>query len=191
MSVFDTIYRTNAWNGRESRSGPGSGASATVGVASEIVELVAELGATSVLDVACGDGYWMPDLPGYLGVDIAAEAIRLARKRHPDRNYRQVDAGVTVLGSFDLVIVRDVIQHLSLSEGVALLASVKATGSRWLLASSFMGGVNIDISTGDSYSPDLTAEPFGFPQPDRRIFDGWDYADPAAVRDDRKYLCLW
>ena len=82
MNVFEDIYRINAWNGVESKSGPGSGPVATAHVAAAIVELVDELGARSVLDAACGDGYWMPDLPGYTGIDIAPEAIRIAQRRH-------------------------------------------------------------------------------------------------------------
>lgn len=69
--VFDRIYRTNGWAGQESLSGPGSGASATWRTAQAVQELVARLGARSVLDVGCGDCAWMPELPGYVGVDVS------------------------------------------------------------------------------------------------------------------------
>ena len=45
-------------------------------------------GVTSVLDVACGDGFWMPDLPGYLGIDRSAESPSACTARAtPSRRY--------------------------------------------------------------------------------------------------------
>jgi SAM-dependent methyltransferase len=185
--TFDTIYRDNLWNGVESRSGPGSGEIATRGLLDEL-RFVAELTRVeSVLDVGCGDGFWMPDLPGYVGYDVSRIALELARERHPERDY----TSVWPARSFDLVIVRDVIQHLSLAEGVALLDRVFELMPRYLLASTYRGGINIDIPTGGAYSPDLQAAPFGLPDPAYWIFDGYHYHSTPEVRDPTKYLGLW
>lgn len=191
MNVFSRIYRANAWNGVESLSGPGSGSAATGPVATALRELVAELGITSVLDAACGDGWWMPDLPGYVGVDVAPEAIRRSRRRHPNRLYRVGDFATMPLPRFDLVIVRDVLQHLSLAHGAAAIDALRRTGSRWLLASTYTGGANVDIADGDCYAPDLEAAPFDLGPPARRIFDGYAYHEGGGVRDERKHLALW
>jgi SAM-dependent methyltransferase len=187
VTVFDRIYRENLWNGVESRSGPGSGPVATRRVALALRSLVDNGEIASVLDVGCGDGYWMPDLPGYVGYDASREAIRMSRRRHPDRRY----TNVWPTGTFDLVICRDVMQHLPLADGVELLARIRATGSRLLLASTYVGGDNIDIAPGEAYSPDLTAEPFGLPEPDAAIFDGYHYHETPELRDERKHLGLW
>ena len=186
-SVFDRIYRENLWNGVESRSGPGSGPVATRRVALALRALVDEGDIASVLDVGCGDGYWMPGLPGYVGFDASREALRIARRRHPHRNYTSVWPD----RSFDLVICRDVMQHLPLADGVELLERIRATGSRRLLASTYVGGENVDIAPGEAYSPDLTAPPFDLPEPDAAIFDGYHYHETPEIRDDRKYLALW
>lgn len=193
MRVFSEIYRENRWNGVESRSGPGSGDAATEHLRSAILELVAELEVASVLDAACGDGYWMPDLPGYTGVDVAPEAIALARRRHPERRYLVGSLATMRLPRVDLVIFRDALQHLSLRDGVEALAAIVDSRPRWLLASSYAGGENVDIVTGEAYSPDLTAPPFGFGPPERVIFDGHHYHrhDTGEVRDARKFLGLW
>ncbi len=186
--VFDSIYRTNAWNGEESRSGPGSGSIATRAVARAIVDLVLELDIRTVLDIGCGDGYWMPDLPGYLGCDLSAEAIERARRHHPGRQYM---VGIPSL-SADLVIVRDAIQHLPLRRGAHLLEhSIMAARPGWLLASTYVGGFNEDIEAGGCYSPDLEAVPFAMPPPDRLIFDGYAYHETDEPRDARKHLGLW
>lgn len=194
MTVFDDIYRRNAWHGAESRSGPGSGSAATGPVAAAILELVDELEITTVLDVGCGDGYWLPDLPGYVGIDVSAEAIALASARHPGRRYEVGDVRDAPAQSgptWGLILWRDALQHLSLEDGLASLAGILRTEPRFLLASTFVGGENVDIATGDAYSPDLTAEPFSLPAPDRLIFDGYGYASAGEIRDPRKHLGLW
>lgn len=191
LDVFSAIYQRNAWNGVESKSGPGSGAVATIHVAADILRLVDELGIRTVLDAACGDGYWMPDLPGYVGVDVAPEAIEQARLNHPDRIYVVGNIVELDLPPVDLIIFRDALQHLPLEVGTAAIAALGASSSRWLLASTYRGGENIDIDAGDCYAPDLEAEPFGMDPPERLIFDGYGYAAADGVRDPRKHLGLW
>lgn len=185
--TFDRIYRDNLWNGEESRSGPGSGTSATAHLARNLDVLVEALDIESVLDVGCGDGFWMPDLPGYVGFDASRVAVMLARKRHPHRTF----VNRMPSQAFDLVILRDVIQHLPLADGCALLARIRATGSKLLLASTFAESDNVDVLPGEAFSPDMTAEPFSLGEPDWRFFDGYSYDGSAAVRDATKHLGLW
>lgn len=187
--VFDRIYAENLWNGVESRSGPGSGDAATRKLSADLVRLVTELEVQSVLDVGCGDGYWMPDLPGYIGFDWSRIAVRLARRNHPARAFTHRMPN----GSYDLVICRDVIQHLPLDGALELLSSLRGRSRRYLLASTYIGGDNVDIAAGEAYSPDLTMPPFDMPPPDYLIFDGHYYHDhdTEQVRDPRKQLGLW
>jgi SAM-dependent methyltransferase len=191
MTVFSDIYRRNLWNGVESLSGPGSGPSATTLLARDLVHLAADLGIDSFLDAACGDGFWMPDMPGYLGIDVAPEALERAQVRHPERVYLVGDVATLPLGSFDLVFCRDAMQHLPLADGQRILDAIRATGSRWLLASTYIDGQNEDIAAGDFYSPDLMVEPFRLGLPRRLIFDGYSYEEPIRVRDVHKHLGLW
>lgn len=188
--VFSSIYRGNVWNGVETRSGPGSGPVATRRVAEALVWLVAQLGISSVVDAACGEGYWQPDLPGYLGLDVAPEAIERARELHPGREYRQADVA-NGCPRADLVICRDAIQHLSLAEGRRVLEALRSSGSTWLLASTYVGSENRSIATGGYYEPNLEAAPFGLPAAHLLLHDGYSYTDPDALRDPRKMLGLW
>lgn len=196
MTIFDDIYRENRWNGVESRSGPGSGTAATRSIRQALLDVVREHDVRSVLDVGCGDGFWMPDVPGYVGIDVSSEAIALASARHPDRWYIQGNLGDIVRsivpGSVDLVFCRDVIQHLPLDEGVALLGAMCLAGVR-LMASTYVRGENVDVPRGGAYSPDLTARPFDLPSPDRWYFDGHYYHehDTDQTRDPSKYMGLW
>lgn len=199
--VFSEIYRENRWAGKESLSGPGSGRAATAPIARWLPALVAELGITSVLDVGCGDGYWMPDLPGYHGVDVAPEAVQRARGLHPGRSYEVLDGRYLPRVAYDLVIVRDAIQHLPLTDGLAMLEAIRRSGSHWLLASTYtapserhsatQAGINVDIEPGEAFSPDLTLPPFSMGEPVRSVPDGWDYKTGKTIRDPAKRLGLW
>lgn len=189
--VFDEVYRTNRWAGTESLSGPGSGLSATYVTRVAVQQLVAALGITSVLDVACGDGYWMPELPRYVGMDVSPQAITRAQRLHPERTYVVADATDEWDTKAELVICRDAMQHLPLELGEQLLRRITRSGTRWLLASTFWPGENVDVEVGGAYSPDLTAEPFDLWMPMAMVFDGWSYDEPGEVRDPRKFLGLW
>lgn len=191
MSIFEDIYRDNRWNGIESLSGPGSGPVATRHLVGALADLVDDIGAESVLDLACGDGFWMPDLPGYVGMDVSRTAIKRARVNHPGRMYRIGDIRTRRTEPFDLVILRDCIQHLALPEGMKVIESILRGGHRWLLASTYVDGLNIDIETGDAYRPNMQGPPFYLGKPDRLIFDGYTYHDPDAMRDPGKHLGLW
>jgi hypothetical protein len=192
MNVFSAIYRANAWNGVESLSGPGSGTAATSVLAATLPGLVRRLGAKSVLSVGCGDDYWMPHLgPAYLGIDVAPEAIARAKLNHPERTYMVMDAVKGELPDADLVIVRDVLQHLSPADGVKLLDHVTESSARWLLASTYSGTSGECRESGGYWCPDLRDPPFGMPKPVRVMPDGYDYAVPGAMRDPSKLIALW
>lgn len=190
MTVFSRIYQRNEWNGVETRSGPGSGDAATRSLGVLLDFLVGYIGVRSVVDAACGEGYWQPPLPGYVGLDIAPEAIERARLLHPDREYRVHDVRKGCPKA-DLVICRDAIQHLSLADGRAVVNAIRHSGSRWFLGSTYIGGENVAIRTGDFYCPDLEQRPFGLPPAFLYARDGYDYNDGSRVRDPRKMLGLW
>lgn len=189
--TFDAIYAANAWNGTESMSGPGSSIGPTRRAAWALEFLVRGLPARTVLNLACGDDLWTPDLPAaYLGVDVAEAAIEAARRHHPTRAYEVADGRSINLGEFGLVVCRDAIQHLSFQSGTALVEAARRHG-RWMLLSTYTGTRNRNIADGGYYEPDLTVAPFSLPAPWLMVPDGWDYADGTTIRDRRKWLALW
>lgn len=188
-AAFADIYARNRWNGTESRSGPGSGTASTLHLIPELLAIVQRLRVQSVLDIGCGDSFWLPDLPGYVGVDVAPEAIERSRARHPDRTYALADARHAPFRAFDLVVSRDAMQHLPPADIEAIIANVR--GSRWLLASTYVGGENVDIAPGGFHAVDLTDPQYGLGSPEWSTFDGWGWTDPDEIRDPRKHLALW
>ncbi len=191
MNVFSRIYQHNEWNGIETRSGPGSHREPTRRVVNWLEQFVYEEDIERVLNVGCGEDWWMPDLPEYVGMDIAPEALAVARLNHPERTYLWWDAVNVALPDFDLIICRDVIQHLSIKDGRRMLRHIKESDSKYLLASTYVGAENTDIVTGDAYRPNLEAEPFNLPPALLLIHDGYEYHDGDRLRDPAKMLGLW
>jgi SAM-dependent methyltransferase len=186
--VFESIYRRNSWSGTETRSGPGSTLGATERLQRILPELMQGLGARSILDASCGEGYWMPELPGYVGVDISMTALLAAKERHPDRRYLRQDICTDELPMVDLVFCRDALQHLSLAEGLVALRNFRLTGATWFMCSTHEGGLNVDISAGGYYEPDMQAPPFSLGTPWMMVEDGfWNDCEPYP----NKYMGMW
>lgn len=188
--TFERIYRRNLWHGIETRSGPGSGTESTRRLAPQVGALVESLDAT-VLDLGCGEGTWQPEMPDYLGLDVSPWAVTAARRHHPERHYARWLPG-EALPHRDLVLCRDVMQHLSVKDGLMLLEAIRSTGARYLLASMYAGGVNRDPRDAeDAYDIDLTAPPFSLGLPSEVLFDGYGWEAGQPARDLRKLLALW
>lgn len=80
-----------------------------------VVEVVRSLGAQSVLDVGCGDGYLLSQIPNEVpikvGVDINRRALSFARAFSPDIDFRDTDVA-NVEEKFDVVCAIEVIEHI-------------------------------------------------------------------------------
>jgi SAM-dependent methyltransferase len=68
-----------------------------------------------VLDVGCGDGYFLGNLPDSietkLGVDLSIKAISFAKAFHPECDFRVEDVG-NITTQFDIVSVIEVLEHI-------------------------------------------------------------------------------
>lgn len=191
VDIFTDIYAANRWNGEESRSGPGSGTAATLRLGKWLRGLISEYDIRSLLDVGCGDNWWMPDVPGYVGIDLVPEAVLRARTMRPDRDIRMGDGRYSLPRGFDAVFCRDVMQHLSFVDAVDMLHQIMAVQARYVILSTYSTGTNEDIQTGGNARPDLTVAPFHMPEPLRWMQDGWDWKNPDRVRDPQKWMAVW
>ena len=116
--VFTAIYRTNAWENAESRSGHGSTVARCRPVMRALADLIEQFGVKSLLDAPCGDFNWMKEvaLPGvrYVGVDVVAEMIERNRRLYgrPGRAFRCLDVTRGPLPRADAIFCRDCLVHL-------------------------------------------------------------------------------
>jgi 2-polyprenyl-3-methyl-5-hydroxy-6-metoxy-1,4-benzoquinol methylase len=78
-------------------------------------KLVISMNPNSVLEVGCGDGYFIGNLPTSIpirvGVDVSSKAIAFAKAFHPNCVFYDFDAE-KIEDKFDVVIVIEVLEHI-------------------------------------------------------------------------------
>jgi SAM-dependent methyltransferase len=191
--TFTEIFRSNAWNGTDSVSGAGSTAAQTTRIVAELPRLLRDLNIRSLLDIPCGDFFWMRqvDLTGiqYTGADIVPELIERNRQ-YETRNVRFqiMDLLTSSLPKVDLVLSRDCFIHLSHTDVFRALANLERSGSEFLLTTTFPRHPrNRDICTGEFRVLNLESEPYRFPPARKLIEEGCTTTKDCAD----KSLGLW
>lgn len=196
QATFTGIFRANAWGSSESVSGPGSTQARGADFQDELISLLDEREIRSVLDAPCGDFNWMRHLLArravlYTGVDIVEDLIVANAGRHAavERRFLCADMTRGELPKADLVICRDGLVHLSFRDARAAVRNFRRSGSRYLLATTFIGRTrNANIATGGWRPLNLEAAPFCFPPPLASIDERCTHSG-GLYRDKR--LGLW
>lgn len=176
QDVFSTIYRDNSWNDPESRSGAGSNLEQTAAVRRELPRLLSDLSAATLLDAPCGDFRWLSEVDlgdvRYTGVDIVPALIEqnAAAYGTEHRTFGVADVVATPLPAADVILCRDCLVHLSFADVRAAIANFVASGSTYLLTTTFTEHKrNYDKQTGRWRPLNLCAAPFNFPAPLRLV----------------------
>lgn len=193
-AIFSRTHAANEWGDAESRSGPGSTVVRGTSLRPALVDLIERHSVSSLLDAPCGDFNWMRYItPGlnvtYAGVDIVEAIIEQNREQYGDERHRFLCGDLTrdPLPAADLILCRDALVHLSFADIWSAIANFKRSGSRLLLATTFIDLTrNEDIRTGGWRPLNLRAAPFFFPEPIATIDDL-----PAGGAFRGKRLCLW
>jgi hypothetical protein len=196
--AFDAIFHERTWGGcSEDFSGTGASLEQTRVVREELPKLCAEFEVRTLLDVPCGDFYWMKhtDLNGisYIGADIVRAIVdRNSRKFGDPRSGRQflkLNLCEDPLPEVDLIFSRDCLVHLSFSDISKTLRNIYRSSASYLLTTTFTErDENTDIPTGEWRTLNLSLAPFCFPPP-LRIIDEQCTLQGGAYRD--KSLALW
>ena len=195
-ATFTRIFTANAWDDSESVSGPGSTQARGADFRDALVALIDAYAIRSIVDAPCGDFNWMRTVLAerdvqYTGVDIVEPLIadNLRRYGAPNRRFLCLDMTRDSLPTADLVICRDGLVHLSFADAQAAIRNFRHSGSRYLLATTFVDrGRNEDMATGGWRALNLQAAPFGFPAP-LAFVDEHCTQQEGAYRDKR--LGLW
>jgi hypothetical protein len=195
QQIFGDIYSNNRWQGSESRSGEGSSIGQTREIAAALPGLLRRIGATSMLDIPCGDFHWMSgvELQGidYTGADLVPSVVAevASRWQGPGRSFRQLDLCSSPLPGVGLVFCRDCLVHLPIADIRRAIANIQASGSEYLLATTFPGTTaNHDIAMGDFRPLNLQRPPFNFPEPLETILERCTEASGAH---SDKSMALW
>jgi hypothetical protein len=193
---FTRIYETNSWGDAESRSGEGSSLIQTAVIRTELPKWLAELQVKSLLDVPCGDHYWMSktNLPveRYIGADIVPDLItrNAAQYGGPGKDFIILDITKNRLPRVDCIFCRDCLDHLSISHIFKALANIQLSGSTYFITTVYTDLTkNEDIETGDWRPTNLTLPPFNFPSPLKLLNEG-SKEEKGGIWPD-KSLALW
>lgn len=170
--AFARVCIQHSAEGHESISGPGSSMKQTAEIRRQLPLLLQSLDARVFLDAPCGDFHWMAKVclgvESYIGVDLLEDQIRRNCERHmaPGRQFLARNILADPLPKADVVLCRDCLGHFSSSDIMRALRTFVASGSRYLLTTTFPGrSTNADIKTGQWRPLNLQARPFLLPAP--------------------------
>ena len=166
-AIFDSIYETNLWgNG----SGSGSKESLNQGYIEFLQNFMRENHITSVADVGCGDWQFSKniDFSGicYTGYDVASFVINANKAKYEKQNivFKHYSGDFSQIKSADLLLCKDVLQHLSISkihEFIAILPKFKyALIANDIASQSTAKFENNEIASGQYRPLNLTKAPF-------------------------------
>jgi FkbM family methyltransferase len=189
--TFEDAYQNWRFGGWPiSKSGEGSFLEETEELRQQIKHLVKEKGIKTVVDIPCGDFNWMKELvysfEKYTGGDIVSQAIQDNQKySNSVIDFMEFDLTKDEIPEADLLIVRDVIGHLSLEDGQRIIKNILKSKCKYLLSTTwyhlddenyFKSHINKDgeadlenqLNTGTAYFYPvcLHSEPFNLPQPE-------------------------
>jgi hypothetical protein len=194
-AVFSWYYDRQVWGGgAESISGGGSTTAATETIRGALPKLISDFGVRTMLDIPCGDGNWMSQLPMnldlYIGADIVQQLVDFNLGGWGEterRKFAKLDLTRDGLPRVDLIFCRDCLVHLSDANVIRGLANIKASGSTYLITTTFPNHPeNADIVDGEWRPINLERQPFNLPPPLRLVGEG---LTESSYRD--KSLGLW
>ena len=192
QTLFTEIYEKKCWGGADSVSGAGSDYDQTEVIREFLPHLVKELGCNSILDLPCGDFFWMNLIDmdiDYVGGDVVPRIIRTNQRKYGNarRNFIDLDIIRDILPRADLILCRDCLVHFSDCHVFNSLKNIIVSESTFLLTTTFTKRQrNEDIPTGAWRPINLLLPPFNFPPPMKLI----DERCPTGGYSD-KHLGLW
>jgi 2-polyprenyl-3-methyl-5-hydroxy-6-metoxy-1,4-benzoquinol methylase len=198
--IFSKIYKYDLFNSfvtnKESKSGPGSNFEQTAQISVKIPELIKKYNIKSILDLPCGDFYWMNkvDLADveYIGGDIVSVLIEYNSAKFTKKNitFKEIDIVNDSLPKVDMVLCRDLFVHLKHDQILIAIKNIKNSGSKYLLTTSYkMTNQNNDIDRIGTWRPlNLEIAPFHLNVIVDEIYENCTEADG---RYSDKYLVLY
>ena len=169
--MFTAIYKQQRWGAGDSRSGSGSDLAQTDAIRLALPGLLGEVGCRTLLDIPCGDFFWMKTVPldvDYIGGEIVKELVESNQRAFggPRRRFVHLDLVRDRLPRADVILVRDCLVHLSFRDIRMALLNIKRSGCSYLLTTSFPSlQQNEDTFTGGWRPVNLERAPFTFPPP--------------------------
>lgn len=192
--IFTRIYSNDLFNKKAKQSdglsisGPGSGIYQTQEIIKKLPLILKKYMIKSVLDIPCGDFYWMEKVNlndvNYIGSDIVKSLIvNNQRKYSRDNiNFKVLDIMNDDLPTVDLILCRDLFVHMTNKQINKGIQNILKSNSKYLLTTSFVSlNQNSDINSVGNWRPiNLEIEPFNLLNP-------IEYIDEKCTEVNNKY----
>jgi SAM-dependent methyltransferase len=192
MGVFDEIYNHNGWG---FGSGHGSLPSVTKGYRQFLEDFLRENNIKHVVDYGCGDWQFSRLIKWgdthYTGLDIVPSVIDSNNANHARDgvNFSLLKPGSTKMPKGDLLIIKDVLQHLPNEMIKEFIDKVLPKFTYALVTNCTLptSDINTDIEAGGFRPLDLRAEPFGV---DGKVV--YTFSGPKTLSwSERKFFPSW
>ena len=178
---FELIYRSGYWKPFFGGflSGPGSNFDATENIRSELPALLSEFNIRSMLDLPCGDLYWMSQIDlqdiKYIGGDIVPDIIKENQSKFDSNKREFVELNIIEdqLPTVDLVFVRDCLVHLEAQQIIDSIKNIVDSGSVYFASTTYPTITENQKPTNkDRWRQlNLTLPPFSLPEPIKYLDD--------------------
>lgn len=161
--VFSEIYNRNMWG---EGSGGGSRYEDCISYVTLIQDILRSKAISTVVDLGCGDWQFSRFINWaqvhYIGIDVVESVVATNTSSYGKEKieFRCFDpiGNPDLMPKGDLVLVKDVFQHLSNQNVCKLLELIE--GFRCGLITNDIPGKNIDCRNGDTRPIDVTMAPF-------------------------------
>lgn len=181
-TAFTQIYQKQIWNGGKisiPRSGPGSTMEVTKNIRELLDRIIPLYGLTSLLDIGCGDLTWIPTIKAfpkikYVGIDIVEALIQQHRQTYPTKEFYCKNAIIDPLPDCDLILIRDVIFHLTYDQNKKLFQNLAKTRFRYILITSCRNEINTEVDVTKPWrwrELNLLKSPFNFMPPVTKVLE--------------------
>ena len=173
--IFTKIYDEAVWKmGQDdSKSGLGSSNNWTIFIRKYLVQLVRDKNIKSIIDLSCGDWFWMKTIRKnfnsyYLGIDIVESVIEENKKNYSNENTKFLRSDFLSYlktlpdKSVDLLLCRHTLEHLPESYSLEFIEEAKRVSKYLLVTTHTVATQNRDLHIPqESYRPiNLNLEPY-------------------------------
>lgn len=178
---FTAIYQKTKAEDFESVSGEGSSLSYTSSLRKSLPIMFNQFEIKSIFDAPCGDFNWMKEIIlvndiRYHGVDIVSNIIDSNIRKYSSQriNFSQGDLTKMTFPQSDLMIMRDLLFHLSYQDARFIIKNYLTSNIKFLLTTSHRNiKKNSDIYSGDFKFINLFEPPYSFPRSQLWTIDDW------------------
>lgn len=178
---FTAIYQKTKAEDVESVSGEGSSLSYTSSLRDSLPIMLNKFQIESIFDGPCGDFNWMKEIIlvndiSYHGVDIVSNVVESNIRKYSSKrvNFSQGDLTKMNFPQSDLMIMRDILFHLSYQDARLVIKNFLTSNIKFLLTTSHRNiKKNSDIYSGDFKFINLFEPPYSFPKSQLWTIEDW------------------